>query len=122
MDQRYQVAPLPKFIKVVGWSAGVLLVAMTVVGGAGSAGAAKSPVPAAPAAGNVYSTDLLRRAAKMTQGMSTPNASGPMFSGHSVDEQLRLAGQDPEFVRELNKYEQDLNRSLGRAASGGTGG
>ena len=46
--------------------------------------------------------------------MGTPNASGPMFSGQLRDEQLRLALQHPEFVGELNRYEQNQNRMLGQ--------
>jgi hypothetical protein len=70
---------------------------------------------ASPAAvGHVYSQQLLQAAAAMTQGMGTPNASGPMFTGQLRDEQLRLALQHPEFVRELNQYEQNQNRMLGK--------
>jgi hypothetical protein len=66
------------------------------------------------AVGHAYSQQLLQAAAAMTQDMGTPNASGPMFTGQLRDEQLRLALQDPEFVRELNQYEQNQNRMLGK--------
>jgi hypothetical protein len=73
-----------------------------------------SAIPTA-AVGHAYSQQLLQEAAAMTQGMGTPNASGPMFTAQLRDEQLRLALQDPEFVRELNQYEQNQNRMLGKS-------
>ncbi len=49
----------------------------------------------------------------MTQYMSSPGAAGPMFTGATVDPQLRHS-QDPAFVRELEEHQQDMDRMLGR--------
>lgn len=67
-----------------------------------------------PAAGQVYSPDVLTRASTMTQQMSV-NApiSGHEYHGHTNDEQLRLSS-DPEFTSELEVYQQQIDKMLAR--------
>ena len=64
---------------------------------------------------DVYPLGVLQEAAQMTQAMSASTASGPMFTGRIVDEQLKLSVRDPEFVRELNAYVQHRDRMLAKA-------
>lgn len=67
------------------------------------------------ATARVYSDDVLSRAASMTQKMSVPGPiTGHEYHGHINDEQLRLSQTDPEFVRELEAYMQQIDRMLAR--------
>ena len=70
--------------------------------------------PAPPvAASRVDDHDNLQRDAEMTQRMSAPNASGPMFSGQIRDPQLAHS-QNPAFVRALEDHQADIDRMLAR--------
>lgn len=60
-----------------------------------------------------YSDDLLQADVWMTEGMSTPNADGPMQGGRVVDEQL-VRSQDPRFVRDLEAHRAEIDRMIAR--------
>ncbi len=93
--------------------AGVVAVIALVGIAAGSSESDGTPVPARAAA-RVYSDDVLDRASGMTQRMSVPGpVSGHEYHGHANDEQLRLSS-DPEFTRELESYEYQIDRMLAR--------
>lgn len=68
-----------------------------------------------PPASSVGPADqaTLQQDAAMTQGMSAPNAGGPMQTYGTVDAQLQHS-QDPAFVRQLEQYQSDVDRMLGR--------
>jgi hypothetical protein len=118
VEQGTTVTSLPRGLRrlIIGIIA--VLAAMLVTSAfnrpTGSGSTVSTSAASTAAVGHAYSQQLLQAASAMTQGMGTPNASGPMFIGHPRDEQLRLALQDPEFVRELNQYELNQNRMLGR--------
>ena len=79
-------------------------------------GSPRSGAPARPtgATAQVYSVDVLGRASAMTQQMSTPvGLTGHEYHLHGDDEQLRLS-TDPEFTRELEAYQQQIDRMLAR--------
>ena len=65
------------------------------------------------ASSRVDDHDNLQRDAEMTQRMSAPNASGPMFSGQIRDPQLAHS-QNPAFVRALEEHQADIDRMLAR--------
>lgn len=68
----------------------------------------------ARATARVYSDDVLNRASSMTQQMSVPGPiSGHEYHAHTGDEQLRLS-TDPEFTRELESYQYQIDRMLAR--------
>lgn len=72
-----------------------------------------NPTPR-PQATRVYSDDTLRQASAMTQQMSVPGAlNGHEYHNHGTDEQLRLSS-DPEFARELESYQYEIDRMLAR--------
>lgn len=58
--------------------------------------------------------ETLQAAAEMTQRMSAPNASGPMFTGQIQDAQL-VHSQNPAFVRALEEHQADIDRMLARS-------
>ena len=49
----------------------------------------------------------------MTEQMSVPDASGPMFDGTVIDDQLRRS-QDPAYVAALEAHQREIDRMLGR--------
>ena len=51
----------------------------------------------------------------MTQYMSLPNATGPMFTGGAPDPQLEHS-TDPAFVRRLEAHQREVDRMLGKYA------
>lgn len=55
----------------------------------------------------------LQRDAEMTQRMSAPNASGPMFSGQIRDPQLDHS-QNPAFIKALEEHQADIDQMLAR--------
>lgn len=57
--------------------------------------------------------DQLHQDYNMTQYMSGPTASGPMFTGQITDPQLEHSS-DPAFVRELEQHQADMDRMLAR--------
>lgn len=59
------------------------------------------------------SEDQLHQDYNMTQYMSDPNASGPMFTGPMTDPQLQHSS-NPAFVRELEQHQADIDRMLAR--------
>lgn len=75
---------------------------------------ATQPTPTPPAASvRADAHDTLQRDAEMTQRMSAPTASGPMFSGQIRDEQLDHS-QSPGFVKALEQHQADIDRMLAR--------
>ncbi len=70
--------------------------------------------PTAPVASSpVGNHDGLQRDAEMTQRMSAPNASGPMFTGQIRDPQLDHS-QDPAFIKALEEHQADIDQMLAR--------
>ena len=63
--------------------------------------------------GALASDPDLHADSNMTRYMSSPGASGPMFTGQVIDPQFRHS-QDPAFVRELERHQQEMDRMLGR--------
>lgn len=55
----------------------------------------------------------LQQDAAMTQVMSAPTVSGPMQAYGTVDPQLGRS-QNPAFVRQLERYQNEIDRMLGR--------
>lgn len=55
----------------------------------------------------------LQQDAAMTQVMSVPTASGPMQTYGTFDAQLGRS-QSPAFVRQLERYQAEIDRMLGR--------
>ena len=96
--------------------AAVGLIAIIVLVGALSSPSPSSPTPAsAGATASVYSDDVLSRASAMTQQMSVNGpVSGHEYHPHATDEQLQLSQTDPEFVRELEAYQYQIDRMLAR--------
>lgn len=73
-----------------------------------------APAPAAPIASRPFDDhDNLQRDAEMTQRMSAPNASGPMFTGQIRDPQLEHS-QNPAFVQALEEHQADIDQMLAR--------
>lgn len=71
--------------------------------------AATAPVASSP----VDDHDTLQRDAEMTQRMSAPNASGPMFTGQIRDPQLDHS-QNPAFIKALEEHQADIDQMLAR--------
>ena len=91
-----------------------LVVVIALVGATSSppgSGARQAPAGAtAPA----YSSEVLSRASAMTQQMSAPGPlTGHEYHVHAGDEQTRLSSS-PEFVRELEAYQSQIDRMLAR--------
>lgn len=57
--------------------------------------------------------DTLQRDAEMTQRMSAPTASGPMFNGQIHDLQLDHS-QSPAFLKALEQHQADIDQMLAR--------
>lgn len=76
-----------------------------------------SGTPLAPTApvgpARVDAHDTLQRDADMTQRMSAPSASGPMFNGQIRDAQLDHS-QSPAFIKALEQHQADIDRMLAR--------
>ncbi len=60
-----------------------------------------------------YPHQQLQADLRMTEQMSVPGASGPMFDGTVVDDQLRRS-QDPAYVAALETHQREIDRMLGR--------
>lgn len=89
-------------------------VAVTVTLTTATPPTATPPTPTPPAASvRADAHDTLQRDAEMTQRMSAPTASGPMFSGQIRDEQLDHS-QSPGFVKALEQHQADIDRMLAR--------
>ena len=71
--------------------------------------AATTPVASSPADDH----DNLQRDAEMTQRMSAPNASGPMFTGQIRDPQLDHS-RNPAFIKALEEHQADIDQMLAR--------
>lgn len=70
--------------------------------------------PTAPVASSrVDDHDNLQRDAEMTQRMSAPDASGPMFTGQIRDPQLDHS-QNPAFIKALEEHQADIDQMLAR--------
>ncbi len=67
------------------------------------------PVASSPVAEH----DNLQRDAEMTQRMSAPNASGPMFTGQIRDPQLDHS-QSSAFIKVLEEHQADIDQMLAR--------
>lgn len=68
-------------------------------------------VPGASARADAH--DTLQQDADMTQRMSAPNASGPMFSGQIRDPQLDHS-QSPAFIKALEQHQAEIDQMLAR--------
>ncbi len=68
---------------------------------------------AAVASSPVADHDNLQRDAEMTQRMSAPDASGPMFTGQIRDPQLDHS-QNPAFIKALEEHQADIDQMLAR--------
>jgi len=60
-----------------------------------------------------YPHQELQSDLRMTEQMSVPDTSGPMFDGTVVDDQLRRS-EDPAYVAALEAHQQEIDRMLGR--------
>lgn len=70
--------------------------------------------PVAPAASSpVDDHDDLQRDAEMTQRMSAPNASGPMFTGQIRDPRLDHS-RNPAFIKAPEEHQADIDQMLAR--------
>ena len=96
--------------------AAVGLVAIIVLAGAlSSPSSSNSTRVPTRATASVYSDDVLSRASTMTQQMSGNGpVSGHEYHAHATDEQLKLSQANPEFVRELEAYQYQIDRMLAR--------
>lgn len=72
-----------------------------------------APTSDTPARRAISRDDQLHQDYNMTQYMSGPTASGPMFTGQLTDAQLEHSS-DPAFVRELEQHQRDIDRMLAR--------
>ena len=89
---------------------GVVVALVALVGGVSGPTPGPTGSPPRPAA-SVYS-DKLAQASQMTQQMSAPGQpTGHEYHPHDADEQLQLSS-NPEFVRELEQYQADIDRML----------
>ena len=61
-----------------------------------------------------YPHEQLQADLRMTEQMSVPAASGPMFDGALVDDQLRRS-QDPAYVAAIETHQREIDRMLGCA-------
>lgn len=112
------------------WSALVVGISVSTSDGAPSAPASPVAVTPAPTTGTpsnsvtsapiapvasspVGDHDGLQRDAEMTQRMSVPNASGPMFTGQIRDPQLDHS-QNPAFIKALEEHQADIDQMLAR--------
>ena len=91
------------------WSLGIVIAVVTVAVfvAAARTGPTSTPAPAG------YPHAQLQADLQMTQQMSVPGASGPMFSGAVVDDLLRRS-QDPAYVAALEAHQREIDRMLGR--------
>ena len=71
---------------------------------------ARAPAVERASRASVIQTDLW-----MTQAMGLPTASGPMFTGGVIDQQLEHS-RDPGFLAELEQTQRDVDRMLGEGA------
>lgn len=92
------------------------LVAIIVLASALSSPTSGSSTPTrARATASVYSDAVLSRASAMTQQMSVNGpVSGHEYHPHANDEQVQLSQADPEFVREVEAYQYQIDRMLAR--------
>lgn len=89
--------------------------AVTSTPATGTASTNVTTAPTAPVASSpVNGHDNLQRDAEMTQRMSAPGASGPMFSGQIRDPQLDHS-QNPAFIKALEDHQADIDRMLARS-------
>ena len=97
---------------VIGLTGLVAVIALVgILSGSPRSGA---PAPPTGAAARVYSDAVLSRASAMTQQMSSPaGLTGHEYHLHGGDEQLRLS-TDPEFTREVEAYQHQIDRMLAR--------
>jgi len=92
------------------------LIAMVFLASALSSPPSGTPTPVvAGSTASVYPESVLSSASAMTQQMSVPGViTGHEYHPHSTDQQLQLSLTSPEFVRELENYQRQLDRSLAR--------
>jgi hypothetical protein len=105
-------------VGLVLWSALVVGISVSTSNGAPPAPASPAAVTSTPTTGTVASSpaddhDGLQRDAEMTQRMSAPNASGPMFTGQIRDPQLDHS-QNPAFIKALEEHQADIDQMLAR--------
>ncbi|MGQ0431160.1 MAG: hypothetical protein ACT452_01985 [Microthrixaceae bacterium] len=112
------------------WSALILGISVSTSDGAPPAPASQAAVTSTPTTGTSSTSvtsapgapvasspaddhDNLQRDAEMTQRMSAPNASGPMFTGQIRDPQLDHS-QNPAFIKALEEHQADIDQMLAR--------
>lgn len=102
-------------IRLLVWGAlGLLLFVATVSALSPPSTTTPGAGPAAPIAATAsYNHAQLQTDAAMTQGMSTPNASGPMQSG-KIQEPMLQRSQNPAYVKALEQHQAEIDRMLAR--------
>ena len=97
-------------MKVLIGIAAVIVAAMIGAGITSGGPTARTDPPVA----RVYDAGTVARSAAMTQQMGGDRPlSGHEFHYHARDEQLRLSS-DPQFVREVEAYQAQVDRMLAR--------
>ncbi|MGQ0831612.1 MAG: hypothetical protein ACT4OV_08030 [Microthrixaceae bacterium] len=110
------------------WSGLVVGISVVTSDGAPPAPATRTAVTSIPTAATPFTNtgatapaasspaedhDNLQRDVDMTQRMSAPSASGPMFTGQIRDPQLDHS-QNPAFIKALEEHQAEIDQMLAR--------